>query len=120
LLEDANAVCALHTATSLAASLASSMASASAPSSGSEALAARRASRALSSAVALAGELPRSSPEAQGVSSVDLLAFVEGLDSAGDAAVADKERRAREVFERTVAAREGAVIDVPRAKKRAP
>ena len=44
---------------------------------------------ALSSAVALAGELPRSSPEAQGVLSVDLLAFVEGLDSAGDAAVAD-------------------------------
>ena len=44
---------------------------------------------ALSSAVALAGELPRGSPEAQGVSSVDLLAIVEGLDSAGDAAEAD-------------------------------
>ena len=36
-----------------------------------------------------AAELPRSTPEAQGVSSVDLLAFVEALDRAGDAAVAD-------------------------------
>ena len=44
---------------------------------------------ALSSAVVPAAELPRSAPEAQGVSSVDLLAFVEALDAAGDAAVAD-------------------------------
>lgn len=36
-----------------------------------------------------AAELPRSAPEAQGVSSVDLLAFVEALDAAGDPAVAD-------------------------------
>lgn len=44
---------------------------------------------ALPSTVAWAGELPRSSPEAQGVSSVDLLSFVEALDAAGDASVAD-------------------------------
>ncbi len=44
---------------------------------------------ALSSAVVPAAELPRSAPEAQGVSSVDLLAFVEALDAAGDATVAD-------------------------------
>jgi len=37
----------------------------------------------------VAAELPRSAPEGQGVSSVDLLAFVEALDAAGDAAVAD-------------------------------
>ena len=37
----------------------------------------------------VAADLPRSRPEAQGVSSVDLLAFVEALDAAGDAAVAD-------------------------------
>lgn len=37
----------------------------------------------------VATELPRSAPEAQGVSSVDLLAFVEALDAAGDPAVAD-------------------------------
>ena len=43
----------------------------------------------LSSTVSLAGELPRSSPEAQGVSSVDLLSFVEALDAAGDPTVAD-------------------------------
>lgn len=36
-----------------------------------------------------AAELPRSAPEAQGVSSVDLLAFIEALDAAGDPAVAD-------------------------------
>jgi CubicO group peptidase (beta-lactamase class C family) len=36
-----------------------------------------------------AAELPRSAPEAQGVSSDDLLAFVEALDAAGDPAVAD-------------------------------
>jgi CubicO group peptidase (beta-lactamase class C family) len=34
-------------------------------------------------------ELPTSAPEAQGVSSTDLLAFVEALDAAGDPAVAD-------------------------------
>ena len=44
---------------------------------------------ALSSVVVPAAELPRSAPEAQGVSSVDLLAFVEALDAAGDPAVAD-------------------------------
>jgi len=43
----------------------------------------------LSSAVVPAADLPRSAPEAQGVSSVDLLSFVEALDAAGDAAVAD-------------------------------
>jgi len=37
----------------------------------------------------VAAELPRSAPEAQGVSSVDLLGFVEALDAAGDPAVAD-------------------------------
>jgi len=37
----------------------------------------------------VAADLPRSLPETQGVSSVDLLDFVEALDSAGDAAVAD-------------------------------
>ena len=44
---------------------------------------------ALSSAVVPAAELPRCAPEAQGVSSVDLLGFVQALDAAGDAAVAD-------------------------------
>ena len=43
---------------------------------------------ALSSAVVPAAELPRCAPEAQGVSSVDLLGFVQALDAAGDAAVA--------------------------------
>ena len=37
----------------------------------------------------VAAELPRTAPEAQGVSSVDLFAFVEALDAAGDPAVAD-------------------------------
>jgi len=36
-----------------------------------------------------AAGLPRSVPEAQGMSSADLLAFVEALDAAGDAAKAD-------------------------------
>ena len=44
----------------------------------------------LATAVAAsAAELPRSTPEAQGVSSADLLAFIEALDACGDAAVAD-------------------------------
>ena len=51
---------------------------------------------------------------------VGTLALFHHDPGQSDAAVADKERRAREVFERTVAAREGAVIDVTRAKKRAP
>jgi len=43
----------------------------------------------LSGVVSRAAELPRSAPEAQGVSSNDLLAFVAALDQAGDPAVAD-------------------------------